>query len=193
MPLYTRTGDRGETGLADGTRVAKDAAQVEAGGDLDELSAALGMVRAEPLPADTAQLVERLQHELFVVGAELAAAGTAGPDAPRIGPQHVQALEQAIDRYAAATGPPKGFVLPGGTRPAAGLHFARTVCRRAERRLVALARLGQPPLSPALLAYINRLGDLLFVLARAVNARASLPESQWPSDDSPAPSGRGPG
>jgi len=181
MPIYTRTGDRGETGLADGTRVAKDAARVEAGGAVDELSASLGMVRAEPLPADIAQLVERLQRELFVVGAELAAAGATAPGSPRIGPQHVRALEEAIDRCQDAICPPRGFVLPGGVRGAAGLHFARTVCRRAERRLVTLARSTEPPLSPELLAYINRLSDLLFLLAAAVNARAGVPESEWPA------------
>jgi cob(I)alamin adenosyltransferase len=179
MKIYTRTGDQGETDLFGGGRVAKDAAPLECCGMLDELNAVLGLVRADPLPEAIDQLLDRLQHELFVVGAELAASDPARRRLPRIEPRHVAALEEAIDAYAERLEPPGGFILPGGTRQSAGLHLARAVCRRAERRLVTLARSGPLPVSPSLLAYFNRLSDLLFTLARAMNAHAGKGDVAW--------------
>ena len=174
MKIYTRTGDRGETGLADGSRVAKDAAQLETCGTVDELSAVLGLVRAAPLPEEIDRLLEQVQHDLCRVGAELATVQTHA-----IGPQHVKATEEAIDRYQAELEPLGEFILPAGSRAGAGLHLARTVCRRAERRLATLARSGRQQISPHLTAYLNRLADLLFVLARVANARAGQTEVRW--------------
>jgi len=180
MKIYTRTGDRGETGLLGGPRVGKDAARVEAYGTIDELNCLLGLVRAESLPEPVDQLLQRLQNELCQLGAELA---TPDPDAHKtrtIGQEQVAALETDIDRLVARLPPLAEFVLPSGCRAGATLHLARAVCRRAERRTVSLVRLSQEPLSPVLLAYLNRLGDLLFVLARAVNAQAGQSDIVWP-------------
>ncbi len=169
MPIYSRTGDRGETALPGGIRVAKDAAMLEAVGTIDELNPLLGLVLAEPLPEDVDRLLKRLQGELFAMSADLTA--TDGP--ARIGPENIALIEEAIDRYEEQIEPLAKFILPGGTRSAATLHVARTVCRRAERRLVALGR------DDDLLAYTNRLGDLLFVLARAANAAAGQADVAW--------------
>jgi cob(I)alamin adenosyltransferase len=179
MKIYTRTGDRGQTGLFGGPRVAKDEARVEAYGTIDELNAALGMIRAEPLPAGIDGVIERIQNELFDVGAELASPDPAARSTPTIGAAHVAALEADIDRFEAELMPLRQFLLPGGTRPAAGLHVARAVCRRAERRLVTAMRESNPPISPTILAYLNRLGDLLFVVARAANAMSGKADVPW--------------
>ena len=182
MKIYTRMGDTGETGLPGGFRVPKDAAQVEVCGSVDELNTVLGMVRAEALPADIDQLLERIQHELFDFGAEVARGGAATPGAPTITAEKVAHLEEAIDRHEERLPPLTGFILSRGVSAAARLHHARAVCRRAERRLVTAQRAVQPPLSPQLLAYLNRLADLLFTLARSVNARAGCPEAPWRKD-----------
>jgi len=179
MSIYTRAGDQGETDLLGGVRVSKDSALLEYCGTLDELGAALGVVRCEPLPEGCAALLERIQRELFQLGAELVAAASKHPAGPGgIGLDLVAALEQAIDRYDGILEPPGAFLLSAGNRACALLHVARTVCRRAERRLVAL--LGDRPemaVSPYWLPYLNRLGDLLFVLARAANAQAGIADS----------------
>ena len=174
MRIYTRKGDLGETGLPAGVRVGKDAVRIEANGTVEELNAVLGLVRSETLPEATDALLERVQNELFEVGAELAAPGTR-----TIGPRHVEALEAEIDRYDEPLEPLGAFILPAGCRAAAELHHARTVCRRAERRLVALSRGAEERTSPTLLAYLNRLGDLLFVLARTANAQAGRRDTAW--------------
>jgi cob(I)alamin adenosyltransferase len=179
MTIYTRSGDQGETELPGGIRTPKDAARLEASGSLEELNAVLGLVRAEPLSDDIDRLLEQLQHELLEILAELAVRDPAARSPRRIGPLHVQAVEEAIDRYEETLEPLREFILPAGARAAAGLHLARTVCRRAERRLVTLARDSQPEISPSLTAYLNRLSDLLFVLARTVNARAGYREVRW--------------
>ncbi|HUT10641.1 MAG TPA: cob(I)yrinic acid a,c-diamide adenosyltransferase [Thermoguttaceae bacterium] len=179
MKIYTRTGDRGETGLPDGTRVSKDAAEVEALGTLDELNSVLGLARAEALPVEIGRLVEQFQNDLLAIGAEVAAADPETLTIRRIGPERITALEETIDQYQETLSPLEHFILPAGTRAAAALHHARAVCRRAERRLVALSRQAPAGLSPDLAAYLNRLGDLLFVLARAVNARAGHQEVPW--------------
>jgi cob(I)alamin adenosyltransferase len=179
MKIYTRTGDLGETGLFGGPRVGKDMARVEVVGTLDELNAALGLVRAESLPEDLDALLARLQNELFEIGAELATPDPAAQGTRTIGSLHVQALESEIDHFEQEIAPLTAFILPAGTRAAAGLHLARSIARRAERRLVSLVRHSQEPISLVLLAYLNRLSDLLFVLARVANARAGRQESFW--------------
>lgn len=176
MKIYTRTGDLGETGLFAGPRVGKDMPRIEVFGTVDELNALLGMVRTETLPEGMDRLLERVQNELFEVGAELATPDPVAKGTRTIGQEHVKALETAIDQYEAALPPLKEFILPGGTRAAAWLHWARTVCRRAERRLVSLVRESGTDISLLLLAYLNRLGDLLFVLARTANAQAGVPD-----------------
>lgn len=179
MKIYTRTGDLGETGLLAGPRVGKDIARIETYGTVDELNAAIGVVRAEDLPASIDRLLDRVQHELFEVGAELATPDPVSRGLRTIGRPQIAALEAEIDSYEARLAPLKAFILPGGTRAAAALHLARTICRRAERRLVTLIREAGPEISLDLLAYLNRLSDLLFVLARAANADAGRPDVPW--------------
>ncbi len=171
--IYTRTGDRGETGLADGERRPKDDPRVEALGAVDELNAHLGLLAgllAAGEPA--APLVEELQQLLLDLGAELATPGRQD-----LGPADVRRLEEALDGLNAELPPLEEFLLPGGGPAAAQAHVARTVCRRAERRLVALAR--REPVNPHALAWLNRLSDLLFVLARSLARRHGAPERLW--------------
>ena len=178
MKIYTRTGDTGETSLYDGTRARKDDARVDAYGEVDELNAWLGLARASHLdPALDEELV-LIQRDLFALGAQLA--DPADKLAPRvtkavIGDDHVVRLEQLIDRLEDQLPPLRRFILAGGTPAGAALHVARTVCRRAERRMVGL----NPPVDPVLVRYANRLSDLLFVLARVVNYRGGVPETEW--------------
>lgn len=164
--IYTRTGDSGSTGLGDGSRVPKNGARIEVLGALDEVNAHLGLLLALPLPEGElrAELI-RLQHRLFDLGGELCIPGHASIDASQI-----TWLETCLDRHNHALPPLKEFILPGGTLAAAQCHVLRTVCRRAERRLVALA--GQESVRPEALAFINRLSDYLFVIARVL-ARAN--------------------
>jgi len=181
MRIYTRTGDDGQTEVLGGRRVPKDAARPEACGALDELNAVLGLARAEGVAewADVDGLLKRVQGEIFQVGAELAALDPEARGLRTIGPEHIRALEEAIDRFEEVLKPLDRFLLPGGSRAAGLLHFARTVCRRAERRMATLARTATEPISPDVLAYLNRLGDLLFVLARLANARAGVADVRW--------------
>jgi cob(I)alamin adenosyltransferase len=176
--IYTRTGDDGTTGLLGSGRVYKHAVRVEAYGSVDELNAALGVARA--LDAEGALTAEMatLQARLFNVGAELAA-GSAEVLAKldRISDEDVAALERWIDRLDAELPPLASFVLPGGSPLAAQVHVARATCRRAERRLVALLQV--EPVEPRLVRYLNRLGDLLFVMARWYNRRAGVAETEW--------------
>ena len=168
--IYTKSGDQGETGLGDGSRVPKDHPRVVAYGRVDELNAVLGLVLAhDPQPAE-AELLRGIQNDLFDVGADLCvpeAEGEAAGKRLRIRPEQVARLEEAIDRLNAGLEPLTSFVLPGGTLAAAWCHLARTVCRSAERDLVTL--MGKEPVNPQVLIYLNRLSDLLFVLARACN------------------------
>ena len=179
MTIYTRTGDLGETGLFAGPRVGKDMPRIEVYGTVDELNAVLGLVRAEPVGETIDGILGRVQDELFQVGAELATPDPGAHGTRWIGRGHVRALEEEIDRLDATLPPLEHFVLPGGTRQAALLHLARTVCRRAERRLVTLIRQCEEPISLVLLAYLNRLGDLLFVLARVSNVQAGRADVPW--------------
>jgi cob(I)alamin adenosyltransferase len=184
--IYTRTGDNGETALFGGGRVRKDDPRIEAIGSVDELNAALGVVRAELLrggtaPADLDAFLAQAQHRLFDLGAELATPRPRDRDAYRVGDEHVAALEAAIDRYSAQLEPLRESVLPGGGPVAAQLHLARCVCRRAERRLVHLVE--REPIRGELVRYLNRLSDLLFVLARAVNRVNGAPDVTWQRDE----------
>jgi cob(I)alamin adenosyltransferase len=178
--IYTRTGDGGETGLFGGRRVSKDDLRVRAYGAIDELNAVIGLTRATGHTCEIDAVLERLQHQLFDLGAELATpdpASQAAAHAGRVSAIWVDALEQDIDRFEARLPALRQFVLPGGVPAAATLHHARTVARRAEREIVALA--AREPLNPELLKYVNRLSDLLFVLARAANHAAGQPDVAW--------------
>jgi len=178
--IYTRAGDGGETGLFGGGRVSKDDPRVEAYGAVDELNSLLGVSRALGLPPDMDALLERIQSQLFVVGADLATPVDAKAPEGRIvrtAPDLASSLEPEIDRLESELPPLKTFILPGGAPAGASLHHARTVCRRAERRTVALGRAAT--ISAGVVPYLNRLSDLLFVMARAANHRARRTESAW--------------
>ncbi len=179
VKIYTKTGDEGETGLFAGPRVSKDHPRIEAYGEVDELNSVLGMVRAENLPAELDQLLSQIQNELFAVGAELATPDPVANDTRYVSGEQIARLELAIDQNEANLQPLKQFILPGGTKPAAALHFARSVCRRAERRLITLRNQSDPPVSGDVVKYINRLSDLLFVLARAANSAAGVADVPW--------------
>jgi cob(I)alamin adenosyltransferase len=180
VKIYTRTGDKGTTSLLGGRRVPKHHRRVVAYGDVDELCALLGVARAHASDEDLTRLLHELQRDLFAIGAQLADP-TAAIGAKRakaaVAPAHVQRLEQTIDAHEAELPPLRAFILPGGSALGAFLHLARTVCRRAERGVVALARTQR--VDPVVVAYLNRLSDLLFVLARHANQRQSRPEDQW--------------
>jgi cob(I)alamin adenosyltransferase len=172
MKIYTKTGDDGTTGLYGGGRVRKDDARIEACGAVDELNAVVGLARAEAPPREIDELLAHIQNELFDLGAELATPRPAAARLAVLGECEIAALESAIDRFDAGLSPLKTFILPGGSCRAALLHHARTICRRAERRVITLAGEAAEGISPHLVIYLNRLSDLLFVLARAANATA---------------------
>jgi len=180
VKIYTRRGDAGETDLLGGGRVAKDDERVEAYGEVDELNACLGACAAATAHEDVAELVRVIQAALFALGAYLASPDTARRERaaiPGVEASQVEALEKRIDAFEAELLPLRRFILPGGTDSAAAFHLARTVCRRAERRAVALHRAA--PLAPEALRYLNRLSDLCFVLARVENRRAGVPDVEW--------------
>jgi cob(I)alamin adenosyltransferase len=178
MKIYTKTGDTGETGLFGGERVPKDAIRISAYGDVDELNAILGMVRASSPPAEVDRILLQVQNHLFVMGADLATPlGNVASRVPRIDSSYAANLEKEIDAIDPLLQSLKNFVLPGGASVAALLHFARTVCRRAERSVVTLARFEQ--IGPDSIIYLNRLSDLLFVLARYANHLAGSIETPW--------------
>jgi len=170
--IYTRTGDDGTTGLGDGTRTSKSAPRIEAIGAVDELNSSLGVLLAEPLPDDVLALLTDVQHDLFDLGGELSIPGYIA-----LRESHVTSLEAALDRYNAALPPLKEFILPGGARTSALSHVSRTICRRAERRIVQLG--AAEAVSPLPRQYLNRLSDLLFVLARVLNRAAGRPDVLW--------------
>ena len=171
--IYTRTGDDGTTGLGDGSRVAKDDARVEAYGCVDETNSAIGMILAVPdLPADVVDRLIAIQHELFDLGGELCIPGHRAIEA-----SHVSALEDALDAFNELLPPLKEFILPGGGPAAAACHLARAICRRAERRAWTLAR--AETVAPEVLQYLNRLSDLLFVIARVLARHESGSEVLW--------------
>lgn len=179
MKLYTKTGDRGDTSLFDGTRVRKTDPRVVAYGEVDELQASLGVAAASGLDAELGDMIVAIQRDLFALGARLA--DPAHRIAPRVtkvivDEASVQRLEQWIDALDASLPPLRHFVLPGGSPAGAALHLARTVCRRAER---AVLRLDTDAVEPVALVYLNRLSDLLFVMARAANHRSGVSEIEW--------------
>ncbi len=178
MKIYTRTGDAGETSLFDGTRVRKDTARVDVYGEVDELNAWLGLARASRLDRSLNDAVMQVQRDLFALGALLA--DPAARIANRVtkatlGDADVERLEQLIDRLEADLSPLRRFILPGGAPSGAALHVARAVCRRVERRMIAL----EPPVEPVLIRYVNRLSDLLFVMARFANHYVGAAETEW--------------
>lgn len=170
--IYTRTGDAGSTGLGDGSRTSKDASRIACIGDVDELNSLLGLLLCEPLSADVTPLLTDIQHDLFDLGGELSI-----PGSNLLNPHRPGILETAIDRYNNDLMPLKEFILPGGTRAAAITHLARAVCRRAERSLVQMGR--NEPISEAAREYLNRLSDLLFVLARWLNLQDGRGDVLW--------------
>jgi cob(I)alamin adenosyltransferase len=183
MKIYTRVGDAGQTGLFGGPRVSKDDARIEAYGTVDELNAAIGMARAASPPAAIDEVLKRVQNQLFTIGAQLATPHPAEKNVPMIRAEQVAALETDIDQFDDRLPPLKVFILPGGTNAAAKIHFARTVCRRAERRIVSFAPAAPESATAELLAYMNRLSDLLFVLARAANQHAGRGDVEWEKEE----------
>jgi cob(I)alamin adenosyltransferase len=170
--IYTRTGDGGTTGLADGSRVAKDAPRIEAIGAVDELNSCVGVLLSEELPEAIRACLDGVQHDLFDLGGELSVPGHA-----IMNEAHSKRLEAALDQFNAELPPLKDFILPGGSRAASLAHVARTVCRRSERALVTLGQ--TETVAPPLLQYMNRLSDLLFVLARTLNRHAGRGDVYW--------------
>jgi cob(I)alamin adenosyltransferase len=179
MRIYTRTGDAGETALFDGTRVSKADPRVDAYGDVDELSAYLGVARAQGLPSEIGDRLVQIQRDLFAMGALLADPRhkiAARVEKAALSESDVVQLEKAIDHLEVTLPALRHFILAGGSPAGAVLHLARTVCRRAERRVVGL---GDGAVDPIVIKYLNRLSDLLFVMARAVNSRAGANEIEW--------------
>lgn len=170
--IYTKTGDKGETGLGDGSRVSKDHPRVEAYGAVDELNSILGILLSYPLPEAIQQCLTEVQHDLFDLGGELCIPGHR-----LVVDRQVEKLEQVLDNLNAELKPLKEFILPGGTQTSAFCHLARAVCRRAERRAVSLAR--EEDVSPVSIRYLNRLSDLLFVMARSVNYASGREDVLW--------------
>ena len=172
--IVMRTGDGGTTGLGDGSRVAKDSARIDAIGTVDELNSTIGLLLAERMPAAITGLLTDVQHDLFDLGGELSIPGHRA-----LADARVAALEAAVETFNAKLPPLREFILPGGTRGAGLMHVARTVCRRAERKVVTLA--GSADVSDIARRYLNRLSDLLFVLARTLNQSAGRSDVLWQS------------
>lgn len=172
--IYTRTGDAGTTGLGDGQRVAKNSARIDTLGEVDELNAVVGLLLCEELPDDIRALLTDVQHDLFDLGGEVCIPGMS-----MISGKHVDKLEAELDRLNEPLAPLKDFILPGGSRAAALAHLARTVCRRAERAIVALAQAEGEAVNDGPRQYLNRLSDLLFVLGRSLNRAAGCGDVLW--------------
>jgi cob(I)alamin adenosyltransferase len=170
--IYTRTGDAGDTGLGDGSRVAKDCLRVEAYGTTDELNSIIGMVLAHAIPPPVSECLENIQHDLFDLGGELSV-----PGYNKITPDYSTRLETQLDGFNAELPMLKEFILPAGGHATSACHLARSVCRRAERRVVSLKR--EEDINPAILTYLNRLSDLLFVIARVLARHEHGNEVLW--------------
>jgi cob(I)alamin adenosyltransferase len=183
MKIYTKTGDAGETGLFGGPRVRKDDVRIEAYGTVDELNAAIGLARTEPLPNPIAEVLQTVQHDLFAVGAELATPSAAARGTQMAEAAATTALEEAIDALESRLPPLKCFILPAGSRAASLLHLARCICRRAERRVVTLQRSSAAGEFASIIRYLNRLSDYLFVAARAANQAGGHGDVPWVKGD----------
>lgn len=180
MKIYTKTGDGGTTGLSGGSRVFKSDPRIEAIGDVDELNAALGMCR--PLASTSlATALDEIQSRLFDIGAELSCPPEGRIQFATIGEPHIEVLERSIDAQESSLEPLRSFILPGGSELASRIHLARTICRRSERRIVALNEI--EPVRKELVQYLNRLSDWLFVSARTANAASGVQEVKWVSED----------
>ena len=179
--VYTRTGDDGTTGLGAGGRVSKDSPRIEAYGTVDELNSQIGLVLATGVNEEIGAALRAIQNDLFHLGSDLCIPETEKErrPVPRIEERHVTGLEDLMDRLSQELSPLENFILPGGSPAAAQLHVARTVCRRAERRVVTLA--GREPVGPYTVKYLNRLSDTLFVMARHENKRRGQPDILWDS------------
>ena len=175
MKIYTRTGDQGQTSLFGGARVPKNDARIEAYGTVDELSSHIGVVRASEIPGEIDAILHQVQIDLFEVGAHLASPGTSR--FPGVEARRIEQLESAIDAMERELAPLTAFILPAGTVAAGQLHVSRTVCRRAERLVVALG--DETPATASTIAYLNRLSDYLFVAARFANRRAGVDDVPW--------------
>jgi cob(I)alamin adenosyltransferase len=173
--IYTRTGDDGTTGLGDGSRINKDSLRVEAMGDVDELNSVIGLMMTEAVPANLTGMLTQIQHDLFNVGGEICI-----PNYVILKQTSIDDLENAIDQLNGQLSPLKEFILPGGTKSAAYCHLARTVCRRAERKLVELHR--NEKVTDISLQYLNRLSDLLFVMCRVINKEAGVSDVLWKNE-----------
>lgn len=178
MKIYTRTGDKGDTSLYGGQRVPKDALRIEAYGILDELNSVLGIVRSDNTHPEIDEILSQIQNQLFELGADLATPrSVTRKHVKRFEPKDAGPLEKWIDRLGGYLKPLRNFILPGGSPVAARIHFARTVCRRAERAVVRLSR--NEDIGDGITVYLNRLSDLLFVLARYANSTANVTETKW--------------
>jgi cob(I)alamin adenosyltransferase len=174
--IYTKTGDDGTTGLVGGQRVPKDSVLIETSGSLDELNAIIGLVRVCTLPEGVDKVLETIQNDLLAIGSQISTPEESGISIPCIGDDEVGTLEHEIDVLEERLSPLRQFILPGGSREAAELHLARTVARRAERRCITLSRSSK--IDPRILRYLNRLSDLLFLLARYANQFQNVPDIQ---------------
>lgn len=177
MKIYTKTGDKGETGLFGSERVSKASKRIEAYGTVDELNSVLGIVRSLNPPVEIDTMLEEVQGDLFTLGADLATPNNSDASVPRIQKSEIARIEKQIDEIDPKLEPLKHFIIPGGTEVASMLHFARTVCRRAERRVVKLAK--KEEIGEQAVVYLNRLADLLFVLARYANHVGGHKEQKW--------------
>jgi len=180
MKIYTKTGDTGQTSLFRGGRIDKDSRRVNAYGTIDELNCHIGWIRAHGLPDEPDKLLHRVQNDLFLIGAELATSAEAVKDKDSITrlPDDAELfMEEAIDEMETELTPLKELIIPGGTPPAVALHVTRAICRRAEREVVALSH--DESVNPEILKYLNRLSDMLFVMARFMNKSMGLPDMVW--------------
>ncbi|MGB2498555.1 MAG: cob(I)yrinic acid a,c-diamide adenosyltransferase [Mariniblastus sp.] len=179
MKIYTKTGDQGETGLLGGVRVSKSHSAIKVCGSVDEVNSFIGLSRVENQSISLNALLTQIQHDLFDLGSRVAACLSSSDRIPDFPPERVAELERAIDQYDEELAPLKAFILPGGGRTGGTLHLARSVCRRAERQLVELINSETKTDLSLELIYLNRLGDLLFVLARYTNQLDRCPETEW--------------
>lgn len=177
MKIYTRTGDTGETSLFGGGRISKSSERIDAYGTVDELNSCIGLARAHGLSDEADQICRKIQNQLFKLGADLATPVTAKASVERMQPDEISWIENTIDQLDASLPPLKFFILPGGSLGGATLHFARTICRRAERIVIACQE--QENFSPEIIKYLNRLSDLLFVMARFENKQSGNNETHW--------------